>query len=58
LPVLASVRLRGTQISDAGFQKELAAKESLLELDVRNTPVASKTMRAWKNAREGRKYLK
>lgn len=58
LPALASLRLRGTKITDAGFQSELAGKESLMELDVRETPVESKTMRTWKNAREGRKYLK
>jgi hypothetical protein len=58
LPALAALRLRATKISDAGFQSELAGKESLMELDVRDTSVASKTMRTWKNAREGRKYLK
>jgi hypothetical protein len=58
LPALTSVRLKGTKITDAGFQSHLAGKETLIELDVRDTPVASKTMRSWKNAREGRKYLK
>jgi hypothetical protein len=58
LPVLKSLRLRGTKITDAGFQRDLAEKDSLMELDVRETSIASKTMRKWNNAREGRKYLK
>ncbi len=58
LPGLATLRLRATKITDAGFQAHLQEKESLMELDVRETEIASKTMRQWKNAREGRKYLK
>ncbi len=58
LPVLARLRLRGTGITEEGFQRELAGKEALLELDVRETSVASKTLREWQKAKEGRKYLK
>lgn len=58
LPVLATLRLKGTKITDDGFQRELAEKETLMELDVRETAVASKSLRQWKNAKEGRKYLK
>lgn len=58
LPKLARLRLRGTQFTDDGFRQHLAGKDSLLELDVRDTAVASKTMREWKKANENRKYLK
>lgn len=58
LPALACLRLRATKVTDDGFQRELALKETLMELDVRETSVASKTMRAWKNAKDGRRYLK
>jgi hypothetical protein len=58
LPALARLRLRATRITDEGFQRELAGKETLLEVDVRETPVASSTLREWKKAKDGRKYLK
>ena len=58
LPALVSLRLQGTKITEDGFRKSLAGRESLLELDVRETAIPSKTLRLWKNAREGRKYLK
>ena len=55
---LEELALDSTKITDAGFQRDLAEKDSLMELDVRETSIASKTMRKWNNAREGRKYLK
>lgn len=58
LPRLETLRLRNTRITDEGFQKNLAEKESLMELDLQGTQVASKTVRAWKAARDGRKALK
>ncbi len=58
LPVLKTLRLRGTKITDDGFRRSLIGKDTLLELDVRDTAVASKTMREWKKARDGRQYLK
>jgi hypothetical protein len=58
LPNLQTLRLRNTKITDEGFQKLLAGKESLMELDLQGTQVASKTLRAWKAAREGRKALR
>ena len=59
LPRLRVLRLRGTKITNDGFREHLLAKPTLLELDVRETEVASKTLRAWKNAdKERRRYLK
>ncbi len=58
LPKLARLRLRGTKITDDGFRRHLAGRDSLVELDVRDTAVASKTLREWKKANENRKYLK
>jgi hypothetical protein len=58
LPELARLRLRSTKITDDGFQRELAGKETLMELDVRETLVTSKTMREWKKNKDGRRYLK
>lgn len=58
LPVLKILRLRGTKITNDGFTEHLAGKESLQMLDVRDTPVASKTMREWKKSKDGREYLK
>ncbi len=59
LPRLRVLRLRGTRITDKGLRENLLDKESLEELDVRDTEVASKTMRQWKNAKSDvRRYLK
>lgn len=59
LPQLATLRLKDTKITDNGFREFLLAKETLLELDVRGTQVASKTVREWKEAKkEERKYLR
>jgi len=58
LPMLAKLRLRATKITNDGFQQHLAGKETLIMLDVRETEIASKTMREWKKAKEGREYLK
>lgn len=58
LPVLRTLRLKNTKITDEGFQQHLAEKDSLRELDVRETGVAAKSLRAWKNANPERRYLK
>ena len=59
LPELQIIRLRKTKITDEGFRTHLLAKESLQELDVRETHLASKTMRAWKEVRKDtRKFLR
>lgn len=59
LPELKILRLRKTAVTDDGFRAHLANKASLLELDARETQIASKTLREWKAKRpEERKYLK
>jgi hypothetical protein len=59
LPRLRVLRVRGTRITDEGFRTHLLDQETLQEVDVRDTAVASKTMREWKNQRsEVRRYLK
>jgi len=58
LPTLQILRLRKTAITDQGFKDHLADRDNLLELDVRETDVAGKTMREWKEKRKDeRKYL-
>ena len=57
LPRLQQLRLRKTKITDAGFREVLFAKESLLDLDLTGTSVASKTIREWKKAHPDRKVL-
>lgn len=58
LPRLQILRLRATAITDEGFRRHLFDKESLRELDLQETKVASKTVREWKAAQEGRKALR
>ena len=57
-PRLERLRLKGTKITDAGFRAHLMDRENLMEIDVRDTAVASKTLRDWKKQKEDRKYLK
>ena len=59
LPALEILRLRKTRITNQGFLEHLACKDSLLELDLRETEVASKSLRAWKaEDKDHRKYLR
>jgi hypothetical protein len=59
LPALRVLRLRGSQVTDEGFRTHLLDKPLLTELDARETAIASKTLREWKNARPDiRRYLK
>ena len=59
LPALQILRLRKTRITDQGFREHLAGKSTLLELDLRQTEVTSKTLRAWKaENKDQRKYLR
>ncbi|RLS40347.1 MAG: hypothetical protein DWH82_03450 [Planctomycetota bacterium] len=59
LPALAILRLRGTAVTDAGFTHSLKDKVSLLEIDARNTQIASRTLRDWKaENKDQRKFLK
>jgi hypothetical protein len=55
---LESLRLKNTKITDAGFRAHLFDRDSLKEIDVRETQVKSKTLRDWKMQKEGRKFLK
>jgi hypothetical protein len=55
---LERLRLKNTKITDAGFRAHLLDRDSLMEIDVRDTAVASKTLREWKKQKEGRKFLK
>lgn len=55
---LQTLRLKNTRITDAGFHEYLSGRDGLMEVDVRETPVKSKTLRDWKAQKEGRKYLK
>jgi hypothetical protein len=59
LPNLQILRLRATAVTDSGFRTHLLDKETLRELDVRETAIASKTMREWMGKRKDeRKYLR
>ena len=55
LPALRVLRLRGTKITDAGFRQYLADMPALEELDVRDTGVASNSLRAWKSSSQQRR---
>jgi hypothetical protein len=57
-PRLEILRLKNTGITDAGFRACLLERDSLQEIDVRETQVNSKTLRAWRMQKEGRKFLK
>lgn len=57
-PRLETLRLKNTKISDAGFRTHLLDRESLMEIDVRETQVKSKTLRDWRALKAGRKFLK
>jgi hypothetical protein len=59
LPALQILRLRKTKISDRAFREYLGDKDTLLEVDLRETEVASKTLREWKaRQKERRRYLR
>lgn len=58
LPRLEELRLRATQVTDEGFRQSLMPKESLKKLDLRETKVASKTVREWKAGSPGREALR
>jgi len=58
LPKLRDLRLARTKITDEGFRKYLLSKESLMNLDLTGTNVASKTVREWKSTNSERKALK
>jgi hypothetical protein len=55
LPALEELYLSRTAITDEGFQRHLAAKESLAKIDFTGTAVKSKTMRDWKKLQPDRR---
>jgi hypothetical protein len=57
-PRLETLRLKNTRITDAGFRAHLLDRDSLKQIDVRETQVKSRTLRDWKMQKEGRKFLK
>jgi hypothetical protein len=57
-PRLEVLRLKNTRITDDGFRAYLLERDSLREIDVRETQVKSRTLRDWKMQKEGRKFLK
>jgi hypothetical protein len=57
-PRLETLRLKHTRITDAGFRAYLLDRDSLQEIDVRETEVKSRTLRDWKMQKDGRKFLK
>ena len=57
-PRLETLRLKNTRITDAGFRAHLLDRDSLKEIDVRETQVKSGTLREWKKQKEDRKFLK
>ena len=57
LPALAALRLARTKITDAGFRSALLGKDSLMQLDLRGTKVSDETVRAWRDAKPGRRVL-
>lgn len=57
LPALERLRLARTKVTDRGFREALFDKDSLMQLDLRGTGVGRETMRAWRDARPGRKVL-
>lgn len=58
LPQLRDLRLARTNVTEEGFQKHLAEKDTLMNVDLRGTKVASKTLRAWKEKKENRNFLR
>jgi hypothetical protein len=59
MPNLQILRLRKTQVTDQGFKDCLAGNETLRELDLRETKVASKTLREWKEKKKDeRRFLR
>jgi Leucine Rich repeat len=54
LPALTALRLARTKITDKGFRSALFAKESLMQLDLRDTAVSRETIQAWHDAKPGR----
>ncbi len=58
LPVLRVLRLKNTEVTDQGFRDALAAKESLLRLDLTGTKVSAESADKWRQGKEGRRVLR
>jgi hypothetical protein len=57
LPALERLRLARTKVTDKGFRDALFDKDSLMQLDLQGTQVSRETMRAWRDAKPGRRVL-
>jgi hypothetical protein len=57
LPALERLRLARTKVTDKGFREALFDKDSLMQLDLQGTQVSRETMRAWRDAKPGRRVL-
>ena len=55
---LRDIRLARTRITDEGFRQHLLAKESLMNLELSGTDIASKTIREWKAQKADRHAIK
>jgi hypothetical protein len=58
LPHLQELKLRNVKITDAGFQEFLVPRESLQRLDLRGTDVSADAVKAWREAKSGRRALR
>jgi hypothetical protein len=57
LPALEVLRLRNTHVTDAGFRTHLAGMKSLRVVHYRGTGIEKATLTAWKERKDGRKFL-
>lgn len=57
LTALESLHLARTGITDMGFSEHLAQMESLKQLDLKGTQVSPDVVRAWQNAKQGRRAI-
>jgi hypothetical protein len=58
LPVLETLRLKNTRITDRGFANALSDKASLKRLDLTGTEVSQDLIRAWCEAQPGRRVMR
>jgi hypothetical protein len=57
LAKLETLRLRNTKVTDAGFAASLAPREALRQLDLRGTRVSREAVKAWRDAKAGRRAV-
>jgi hypothetical protein len=57
LPALERLRLARTKVTDKGFREALFDKDSLMQLDLQGTQVSRETIRAWHDAKPGRRVM-